>query len=585
MTTITSDQLYKLIKQYEGIIPVPAPFVTVNVGTFDAVAGTWTGLTTEVTKDPEPIEHLPNQHPTNPKPRYVGAEWISETIDAQWRMTITTVPAPIVAVAPVLLQFTVANASTSWSVTVGGFTHSAPAGQNTLSINVWDRTIIPWTIQVGSKSHSDSLRIQRKASIPAFGAFTIPVVPVAIVYAPPADSQHKSTAIYGTTDTVGTTISWDFSTDSSETVEPGFTDGSSFRAFLSVVSTALGVYSGAMGDQAALDALSTNQDVAKYAAVEKVDSQATMTASKDVSNFASLIPSETINDQQGKVEDNGGSLTVTYTQAATLGTSATAGGPGVGDNIIFYKNVRVAWAYNDGQWLLCPLGGTLVTVTAATLKNQLASVGISSEDQQLLLSLDPFVAGGPNATLPSNRFTLPPGFENSSIEYGGGATYDQKYTVNRDTKTTTTTKNYTTETSTWEPGTLLRMFGLGTEKSQKTTTLTNAVGSEVSDSVTLDANLVSGPGDVFVVSIWYDNLFGTLAFQQIAPTQQPVVSGQGARPGEVVRLEAGGKVHVSVANSKGQFAFRAPNIARGSAQLFVNGQAPKTIQVGSRSTH
>ena len=579
---LTSDQLFQMIKQYEGIVPIPTQFVTINVGTFNAGSGVWTGLTTKVTTDPEPIEHQPGQHPTNPAPRYVGAQYISQTISAQWRRTTTIVPAPIAAIAPVLLKFTVANISTSWSVTVNGFTKSAPAGQNTLTINVWDRQIIQWSIQAGGKTHSDGLRIQRKAGIPAFGAFTIPVIPVAIVYAPPADSQQKSAASYGATDTVGATISWDLSTDSSQTTEPGFTDGSAFRAFLGVVSTALLVAGTGLTDQAAIDAASSDATVAQGAAAEKNAGQANTSASKDLSSLAALFPSEIITQQQGSVVDNGGSLTVTYSQASTLGTSAKGGGPGVGDNIIFYKNVLVGWAYNNGNWLLCPFGWTLVTVTAATLQNQLAQVGISSADQQLLLSLDPFVAGGPSATPPSGRFTVPPGVE-SSIEYGGGATFDQKYTVTRDTKTTTTTKTYTTDTSTWEPGTLLRMFGLGTEKSQTTTTVTNAVGSEVSNTGTLDANLVSGPGDVFTISIWYDNLFGTWAFQQLAPAGQPVFSGQGARPGEVVRLEAGGKVHVSVADSKGAFKFRAPNIAAGNAQLIVQGKAPTTVQIGGLS--
>lgn len=551
---MTPDQLYDLIKQTEGIVPIPAPYVTINVGTLDAVTGKWSGLTTTSTTDPEPVEHGPNQHPTNPAPHFAGSKWISVTIDARWHRTITEVPAPLVAIAPVLLQFTVANASTPWSVTVNGVTQSAPAGQNTLTINAWDLPIIEWSIQAGANSHSDGLRIQRKAGIPAVGAFTIPVIPVAIVYAPPADSQKKSTATYGTTDTVGTTVSWDLSTDSSQTVEPGFTDGSAFRAFLSVVSTAFGVAGGA----------------------------AYMSASKYLASFSSLFPSETDSDQQGIVEDNGGSLTLTYAQASLLGTSAIGGGPGVGDNIIFYKNVRVAWAYNDGRWLLCPFGWTIVTVTATILQNQLAQVGISSEDQQLLLSLDPFVAGGPFATLPSDRFTIPPGIAETSIEYGGGATFDQKYTVTRDTKTATTTKTYSTDTSTWEPGTLLRMFGLGTQKSQTTTTVTNAVGSEVSDTVTLDANLISGQDDVFAVSIWYDNLFGTLAFQQIALAKQPIVSGVAALPSEVVRLEAGGKVHVTVADSKGAFAFRASNIAAGSARLLLRGKAPTTVEVAPR---
>lgn len=55
---LTPAQLYQLIKEYEAEIPVPAPFVTVNVGTFDAAAGTFTGLTTQVITDPEPLARV-----------------------------------------------------------------------------------------------------------------------------------------------------------------------------------------------------------------------------------------------------------------------------------------------------------------------------------------------------------------------------------------------------------------------------------------------------------------------------------------------------------------------------------------------
>ena len=476
---LTSDQLYQTLKQYEELLPIPTQFATINVGAFDASLGVWKGLTTTVVEDPEPIEHTSNQHPTNPAPKDSGSEYISVTIDEQWRQTTTTVPAPIVPIEPVQLQFTVENFSAAWSVTVNGFTQNVPAGQTTATVNAWDRTIIPWSIQTGAKGHSDNLRVQRNTAIPIFGGFTIPVLPVAIVYAPPADSQGRSSASYSKqTDTVGTTVSWDLNTDSSQTTEPTFTDGSAFKAFLGVVSTAL-------SDTAQGDA----------------------SASKDLSSFASLIPSEVGTQQQGTINDNGGSVTVSYSQTSTLSTTAAGGGPGVGDNIVFYKNVRVAWAYDGGSWQLYPFGWTLVIVTVAALQNQLAQLGISSTDQQILLSLDPFVAGGAFATPPAGRFTLPPNVE-SSIEYGGGIGYVQTYATTRDTKSTTTTKSYNTDTSTWDPGTLLRMFGLETEKTQVTTTITNATGTEVSDTGTLNVNLVSGASDLFAIQIWYDNLFG-----------------------------------------------------------------------------
>src|SRR6185312_10096899 len=57
LAAVTADQLYQMIKEWEGTFPLPAPYVTVDVGTFDAATGAFQGLKTEVETDPEPIEH------------------------------------------------------------------------------------------------------------------------------------------------------------------------------------------------------------------------------------------------------------------------------------------------------------------------------------------------------------------------------------------------------------------------------------------------------------------------------------------------------------------------------------------------
>jgi len=245
--SITADSLYQLIKQFENKFPLPAPYVTVDVGTLDAATGAFHGLTTTVRTDPDEIQHGPNQRPTNPEPGFVGSVWEVITVDRSWRQTITRVPAPQVGFAPVLLRFTVQNAATSWNVTVNGLTTSAPAGQTSLSVSIWDRTDVAWSIRAGTRIHSDKLMINRPSGLPGAGAFTIPVIPVAIIYAPPADSLGRSVATYGAGDTVGTTVSYDFSTDSSETVpkmNSPFTDFTEFKSGLDVVSEYLSLSGG-----------------------------------------------------------------------------------------------------------------------------------------------------------------------------------------------------------------------------------------------------------------------------------------------------------------------------------------------------
>src|SRR5262249_37941287 len=113
--------LYNQIKALESVFPLPIDYVTVDVGTFDASTGIFQGLKTSIEKDPEPIEHRPGQHPVNPKPRFIGQSWVSITIDSSWHRTITTVPAPKVGLAPVLLKFSIVNNSGGpWSVEVQG---------------------------------------------------------------------------------------------------------------------------------------------------------------------------------------------------------------------------------------------------------------------------------------------------------------------------------------------------------------------------------------------------------------------------------------------------------------------------------
>ena len=136
----------------------------------------------------------------------------------------------------------------------------------------------------GEENHGNS-------SFPLYGAFTIPVIPIAIVYAPPADSQKKSTATYGTSDSIGTSVSYDFSVDSSQTNEPVWVDGAAFKAFLSVVADALGVAGAAAAASAAADGSAAGAAAAKTTAGQLTS------ASKDITSIGGVLPSLTGTNQ------------------------------------------------------------------------------------------------------------------------------------------------------------------------------------------------------------------------------------------------------------------------------------------------
>jgi hypothetical protein len=544
--TLSADEVYDLIKQLEPEFSPPAPYVTVDIGTLDAATGTFRGETTTVEHDPEPIEHGPNDHPHNPAPRFIGDRWVSVTVSESFRRTITSVPAPHVPLAPVLLRFSILNAATTWNVTVNGSTVSAPPTQGTILVDVWDAAVMGWSIVTGSVSSQDSLRLQRPtgALSAALGAFTVPVLPVSIVYAPPADSLGASSATYTAAQTVGTTVDFGFSDDRSSTTPVNGSDfATSMPTFKAILDSAAQVLSVIPATQA---------------------------VGKGFSTASSVIGQFSATHQAGVTDGTQSTVTLTQSTSDALATSAKIGGPGVGDVLHFFKEVRMMWAYFQGRLRICPLGYKEVFVTAAGLRDHPETVGISAANVDTLLRLDPFAPEAAPTTLLTDRFTL-----QETWEYGFGAKLDHKVTTTRETKSQTTHREYTSDTLSWDPGPIFKLLGFG-NKDTTTVTITNATGDSVSSTVTVDANLVSGKQDYVVVRIWYDNLFGTFAFEQVAAEATPKLTGQGSQAAQEVVLEVDGMVFRTFTDQNGKFRFRAPGIPSGPATLTVGDRTEAT---------
>jgi hypothetical protein len=520
---LTADQVYALIKQEEAQFAVPAPYVTIDVGTLDAATGSFTGLRTTSERDPEPLPHGPHQHPVNPPPKFEGQQWISVTIDSSWRETITVTPAPKVALAPVLLRFSVTNAPAGWSVSAAGVSLTAQAGQTSVLVNVWDAAIVSWTLTAAGFTVTDSLRIQRPTGPPAaaFGAFTIPVLPVTVVYAPPADSLGLSTATYTTAETIGTSVDVGISNETSSTVPVQATG---------FVGEVQGFTAGLKAEAAVLSA----------AGAPGIGSAFTV--------FAGQLGQVTSTHQDTISDGTDTTFTVSQSATATTGTSTAGGGPGDGDVLHFYKDLRMVWAYVDGDLRLCPLDQTDVFVTVRGLRDNPGDTKLTPADAAALLALDPFVPSPTAATLPADRFTLV-----GRMEYGHGASHVMKLGFTRDTKQQVTHKQVSTDTTTWDAGPILKGLGVGGTTSTSFT-LTNATGSDVSEMVTATANLASGANDYFVLNVWYDALFGTYAFQPLLPTAEPRIAGTDAKPGQEVILEAAGLQFRSVAGPDGSYS-------------------------------
>jgi hypothetical protein len=430
---------------------------------------------------------------------------------------------------------------------VNAITKTAPAGQTSILVSIWDAQSASWTIQAGGKSHQDRLMIQRapgKMGI-GVGAFTIPALPISIIYAPPKDSLNKSTATYSQGQTVGTTITTSFGTDKGSTnpnLQTSYAAAGAFMNLLSLVGTAAGL-GGEDKLSKAVSAIST--EFGKFTSTGTVDN------------------SETKDDK----------ITFSQTTTDSFSTNPVAGGPGTGDVMIFARGIQMAWASNGAELQLIPLAFATVEVPVGALKNNPGQSKLTQADVQLLLSFDPFATGGPDAAVPSDRFQF-----QETLEYGDGTGFTHSLTVTRGSSTTTTDKTVTTNTDQWDAGPLFQLMGLG---GKDTTSITagNATGHDVSNSIGASVNLTSGATDYFVVNIYYDAVFGTFAFQQEAPATQDRLTGSGSAAGQPVTLTSGKKIFRTVTGKDGKFTFRSRGVPAGPAMLAIGNQPPKPATV------
>jgi hypothetical protein len=416
--------VYNQIKSIESVFKPPIDYVTIDVGTFDAATGAFSGLATTTETDPEPLEHGPNQKPVNPKPHFSGQSWLSVTIDSRWRQTVTRVPAPTVGLAPVLLKFSIKNhGGAGWSLQVAGKPVTVPAGQSSTTVNIWDLAIVSWSINFGGKSHADQIMIQRSASkLVGAGAFTIPALPLAIVYAPPADAATQSKASYGVAQSVGTTSSFQFSSDTS----------TSHPALPQLLDGLKGMQDGL---KTLSDALSFSPD-ADLKALGKV-----------LGAIGSGIGTISGTDTTGTVSVDGGSITLTQTNSQTILAETKNGGPGAGDTIHYLRDAKFAWLVAEGRLKIALLGGISSSFPASYLKAHAAdpnATNLPPDVVQQLLSMDPFVTGGGMVALPADRFEDIDAQVQGPFEYGGGQTLSGAYSQTFTTTETHSHNNYTT---------------------------------------------------------------------------------------------------------------------------------------------
>ena len=545
------------------------PYDSILVGTFDAATGTFSGQVST----------------TYPAARDCSPDFRGKTKCTTEKASATP-PTVIARARQVGLIFKVLNNTAPFSVTVNGATATVPPGIGHVTVPVTGQPVagdtshalwtVSWRASSGGKSYRDSLIVDRMSF--GVGTFTIPVLPIAIVYDPPQDSARDNVEIFSQSTTYGSSLTTSLTSSSSSTAAAS-TQWQPFADFYAGVKTA-----GEM--TSAVPALAVVSQVLGAAA----------TILPQIFGTASATEQKTTNTVKSSTHQLMLKTTDTYKTAQL--------GPGRGDQIVYYKNMRVVWLSRCCAPLaLVPLGAEMAGAnTIVELQSDLASLrsGHGAPHSRLdslsikgLLALDPFVAGGNGAVLSPERFdSIAPPIALSSVQR------TESFTVSDFDLRRSGSATMTQTVATQDQG-LLGSLELGDASGTVVMSFTHASLGEqsVEQSRTVDV-LLGGRGlDTSIVNAYYDRVFGAVAVRIIpsgpdivvgdladsaqadaATSPQPLartVAPRGARAGvsqaglatrsliagRSVTLIVAGRTYRATTDERGHYVFRLPHNA------------------------
>jgi hypothetical protein len=271
----------------------------------------------------------------------------------------------------------------------------------------------------------------------------------------------------------------------------------------------------------------------------------------------------------------------------TIDTGENQGGPGIGDIISFLKNAKLVWLAPNGRLTLALLGyDGIVDIGVNFLKTHLgntAKTGLDRDTGQALLNLDPFVAGGPQASLAPARFDPVQTYEFKGTGASKTETFRQEITqADRDATT-----NFTIKLEDYRKG-WLSFLGLGvTEDKAVKTTVTHSSSTEATqtDTTAVSVTFFGEADEVYAVEVYYDRVFGTFAVRNVSVRAKPVISGTvlnaTGRPlaGELVSLTMGDKLFSTHTDKQGRFSFGVSTIKPGSVSVMTRHKVRKELQL------
>jgi hypothetical protein len=560
----TPEQTYQKVKEIEGLVKFPAVSGTKKVGVLDAGTGKFTYASPEYKSvhveggggDPD---EKPYHKPEKPE-HNIG------------KLSINAVDVGLV--------FEVVNRKADFSVTANGKTVTAPANATSITIDVGRVGKVTWKVQSGGKAKTDQLQIVRPPIVGA-GAFTVPAVPVAVLYEPPMDKKKLNQATYAKSKVIGTAIK------SSYGYETGKTTPANASEFIG--------------------AMHFKSEAAKYgAALSKIPNNAYTQATGKILEFlASGMGNASANLQTGTSVTNEEALILSTGQSSQFGTGAKLG-PGLGDRIIYLKNARLAWLGGMGGVRIgllsyekldtaivkilredwdhlvlnnLPIGGAGSTNGSGKGPKVGPKTGLDAASLLELLKLDPMAHKGPTAPLDEERFAY-------VDTYGlNGADDTHEFSHSVTTTDLQATASFKAKTEEYSSG-FLSFLGLGVTETKKVMTKFSMASSKemsLSQKETVTAHFHADADEIYSIAVYYDRIFRTFAFQPV-PNGNTWLSGRALRsngqpvPKQVVHVTVGGKRFSTRTDAQGRYTFSAANIADGNGELVI-GNMKKNIQI------
>ena len=570
--TDPASALYSAISAQTANFPIASNDVTITIGTIhadDSLPETTFTIPSQTTSGVCPPPNPPGRRP-NIVP-HKGARLSISSANAitpylcfvKTTSTLTAINIHHLTIRILIDKWASADPRlTSLTVALGNLTQTVSRGTaevdfdgDALSYDVNGVATVDFTTTSMLKFES-TLDVVRPVT--AAGAFVIPVLPVALVYAPPTDPNKQNSNVGSHSVSTSLTTSLSFSRQNGTTVPitANYSDVTALASDMNGLASILSLTGNpaAMGIGKALGTVSS------------------LLGSSTATSTSTMF----VGSQKGFTTSNASSLAITV--------NSSQGGPGDADTFLYYYDVDAVWYAKQNQLYLAILGagggGHAIVQNTNELRNALQSLNgqppgakdstthLDAPSIQALLSIDPFAIGGATSTPAGPRFVpagLGTGLGSGPFTVGASTTQvTASHSVVAQDQNSAGTTTTIVHSDTAGVLSMLSFAGIAvptTETLQMQTSVSSLTSTSVGQTASQAFNLSSDGVHSYTTQIYYDTAFDVFAFQNVAnldPQMEVagVISNSDGTPiqDEMLIVNFGGKTYLTKTDSKGKFS-------------------------------